>query len=1109
MKIKSKLLLIMVIPFIGMFFFAMDNIESRREKINEAIFLKNAVNFSRLLSLIVNEVQIERGLSVGNISDEGNRFSEQLKQQRLQADSVIEAFEKQLKNQEFINIILGGNFNPKLNEFMVQLYRLEQHRARIDSLDMDYLETVENYSMITNSALNLVQSIAESGHSEIITKRLFAFSSILKIKEKAGLERALLVHVSTKDRYSRDELLRIVTNYSEQRFLWDLFRSFVTEKKRAEFNRLLLSEVNQAVSQLRNTILNSREGRNFDIDPELWFQVSSQFISRLHDLSQTVSLRLIQDTEFMLKTGERAIIETITVTAVIFVFSGLSVFFIIRSIVLPLNQAESIAIELSKGNQQVEFPKRKGKGETGQLLQSMETMVIGLQDKEREVQARRMEKEETMAQLEMANERLKSLDRLKDDFMANISHELKTPLVGMIGVAETLIVNEQNQADSESIDALKLIIKSGVRLSSLVNDILDFSNLRNRDLKLFRTGVHLKSCVQLCMDLSGATIRQKDLQLLNHVPDDFPKLFADENRLQQVLLNLIGNAIKFTENGSITVNAIQDGAWAKVSVIDTGMGIPKDQQQQIFQSFEHADDPRAHHAHGSGLGLSISKQLVELHGGQLIVESVPDQGSTFSFNLPLLEESQLIQGVKPAKASPDLELSKTLAKTENGDIESHHPQLEIKEDAALVLVVDDDSVNREVICNQLNSAGYRTNTAVDGLDALEQMGDVIPDIILLDLMMPRMNGFEFCREVRSEYDSNSLPIIMLTAKSLKEDMIAGLKLGANDYLTKPFHREELLVRVQNLLIVKENDTLKKARIKQLKTEQKLIGLKYRLINLLQAKDNAILFCNRKGRITFSNTLMESMLGYRSTDLMSKTLNEVIDLDSTPIFDKEEKLLPNIVELFDGHREFNLLTQSTSKIKVNISAFEFDSKGHTHFAIYFRSLAVDSGLPKKNLNSTVGEDQKKQLQILAEVCRTVEKLANSEGTSIVDCLLTLEDSLDDISLQVSKEFHPAKLRQDAVKVMNMALECWEEQTATSKLELAEQSGIWKVYRDHDQFRTRTLDKYLKIENLPKNPRWKNIFGTVDFVLKTNPKQKQELSLAVSQLKQELEFHEQFF
>ncbi len=398
------------------------------------------------------------------------------------------------------------------------------------------------------------------------------------------------------------------------------------------------------------------------------------------------------------------------------------------------------------------------------------------------------------------NKELERLDRLKDEFLANTSHELRTPLNGIIGLTQSLVDGAAGSLPQSARKNLQMVIVSAGRLANLVNDILDFSKMKNQDLQLQLRPVDIKSSIELILPLFHSLLETKDVELSTQIPARLPLVEADENRIQQILFNLVGNAVKFTEEGKIIVSVQVAGDTVQTSVEDTGIGITSDNQERIFQYFEQADGSTAREYGGTGLGLTVTKKLVELHGGEIRVESGQGQGSTFYFTMPI-SENQTLEKTDEEKVIRSMEVSPPEPQRM-----SHKDVLPATTDlprGPTILVVDDEQINIEVLRNQLGLHNYRVESANSGMQALELLKLLKPDLMILDLMMPHMSGYEVCRQVRKTNEAATLPIIMLTAKNRVSDLVQGLDSGANDYLVKPFSKEELLARVETHIRVKE------------------------------------------------------------------------------------------------------------------------------------------------------------------------------------------------------------------------------------------------------------------------------------------------------------------
>ena len=342
---------------------------------------------------------------------------------------------------------------------------------------------------------------------------------------------------------------------------------------------------------------------------------------------------------------------------------------------------------------------------------------------------------------------IKQSDLLKDEFLANTSHELRTPLNGIIGLAESMLAGATGKLPTLQEQNLDLIALSGRRLANLVNDLLDFSKLKHEELLLRQRPTDLHAITELVLMISMPMAQKKGLRLFSNVPVDLSFARADEDRLQQVLHNLIGNAVKFTKTGEIEVSArgMPNDDFVEMWVRDTGVGISKSQLDIIFNPFEQADSNIARAYSGTGLGLSISKKIVELHGGELRVESQVGMGTTFRFTLPRCsdDEMEMEAAVRQTAVSALYPVSIVRDAVEKKyTLESLPTAHFAANQEVTILVVDDDLVNLQVMVNYLRPQGYHVVTTFSGQDALQQMEDgLLPGLILLDVMMPHMTGY--------------------------------------------------------------------------------------------------------------------------------------------------------------------------------------------------------------------------------------------------------------------------------------------------------------------------------------------------------------------------------
>lgn len=583
--------------------------------------------------------------------------------------------------------------------------------------------------------------------------------------------------------------------------------------------------------------------------------------------------------------------------------------------------------------------------------------------------------------IEQQNNDLTKLDKLKDDFLSNTSHELRTPINGIIGIADSMIDGAAGSLPSKAIENLSMIVLSGRRLANLVNDILDFSKLKHKNIILQVRPIEIKVVTDVVVTLSQPLIGSKNLTLINNIRDN-PPVDADENRIQQILHNLVSNAIKFTDSGIVEISSAVYNSFLMISVTDTGVGIPPDKLDTVFTPFEQADGSIAREYGGTGLGLSITKQLVELHGGEIRIQSTLGKGTTVSFTLPL-SQSTVVEHTSDVTTM--LSRVRELQPIEITSIEEDEEEIvRMSSDAGApgheqfhVLIVDDDPINLQVLENHLRIENYAITRALNGQEALNALNGAISfAIILLDIMMPKMSGFEVCRIIRQTYPANQLPIIMLTAKNQVSDLLEGMAAGANDYLTKPFSKGELITRIRtHIQLSRVNIAYSKfVPLEFLKLLEKESIIDVRLGDHVQ-KHMAVLFAD----IRSFTTLSESMSPKENFEFINTYLGSV-----SPVIRKHH----GFIDKYIGDAIMALFPETAddavqASIEIHRQLVTFNQTRQNHL---LQPVNIGIGLHIGTLMlGTIGEEKRMEGTVISDavnLASRLEGLTKMYGASIV-------------------------------------------------------------------------------------------------------------------------------
>ena len=422
--------------------------------------------------------------------------------------------------------------------------------------------------------------------------------------------------------------------------------------------------------------------------------------------------------------------------------------------------------------------KEMAEEQTQELLEETQSLNKELVQKKEQL-------EQNVQQLEKAKKKVEEGSKAKSEFLSTMSHEIRTPMNAIIGMTNLLVKDNPREDQLEQLEILDFSAKT---LLSLINDVLDFSKIESGKIDFEQVAFNLKNLLNGVLESFRFTAEKKDVSLFLDIEDDLPEvIIGDPNRLTQILNNLVSNAVKFTEDGSVGIVVTEtkrsnDHLGLRFSVQDTGVGISAEKQKEIFESFTQERTDTSRVFGGTGLGLTISKKLVELQDGKIYLDSEKGKGSTFHVEMPF----EVDEDADPEVSSfHQFNTPDTLKGT-------------------TVMLVEDNAINQKVMTRFLDKWDIEVVVSEDGQEAVKKLKDNFVNLVLMDLQMPNMDGYEATRAIRAMDDNqkSNVPIIALTAAALKEVREKVFASGMNDYLTKPFNPSELQKKLEFYILNK-------------------------------------------------------------------------------------------------------------------------------------------------------------------------------------------------------------------------------------------------------------------------------------------------------------------
>jgi len=400
--------------------------------------------------------------------------------------------------------------------------------------------------------------------------------------------------------------------------------------------------------------------------------------------------------------------------------------------------------------------------------EELQAQTDELQTQTEELQQTSEELQEQNVELEVQGRQVEEANRLKSEFLSNMSHELRTPLNSVMALSRVLMIQAKDKLSKEEINYLEIIERNGKQLLSLINDILDLSRIEAGRMDIKPKLFSIRSTIKTIMERLEPMGEEKGIDLNQEIQDNLPQIESDEQKVHQILQNVLGNAVKFTEKGHVTVSAHNDADKFYIEVADTGIGMSNEDLFYIFEEFRQIDGTSARPYEGTGLGLAIAYKTAKILGGDLSVKSVPEKGSTFTLTLPLKWPCP----DEPLPLTTRAEVTPTqktiLASSDEPEIENRHKYQDIKKPEAgnRILLVEDNEAAVIQVRKVLESEGYNVDVVRGGQEALEYVKQTIPEGIILDLMMPEVDGFEVLEKIRGTKTTTEIPVLILTAKDL-------------------------------------------------------------------------------------------------------------------------------------------------------------------------------------------------------------------------------------------------------------------------------------------------------------------------------------------------------
>ncbi|MCK5148996.1 response regulator [bacterium] len=542
---------------------------------------------------------------------------------------------------------------------------------------------------------------------------------------------------------------------------------------------------------------------------------------------------------------------------------------------------------LQESYAQLEIRVQERTDDLARINQQLEAQAEELRGQSEELQNQTEELKGQNLELEMQRNQVEEATRLKSEFLSNMSHELRTPLNSIMALSRVLIMQAKDKLSEEENNYLEIVERNGKQLLSLINDILDLSKIEAGKMDFYLQTISLKTILNNIGDSLQPIVREKDLYFKMDIADDLPMIETDDAKLHQVLQNIISNSVKFTEKGGVDILVKYNSEKVCLTIKDTGIGIPEDELPHIFEEFRQVDGTSSRLYEGTGLGLAIAKKLIRNLGGDIQVKSKFEEGSIFIVTLPIKWHGVAdLPGISTFQAlRPEPEEKIILAGLEK--VRKTSKAEKIKSETRILLVEDNETtvIQMKVV---LEREGYKLDVTRDGRQALEYIKHTIPDGIILDLMMPEVDGFEVLEKIRNTEATRRIPVLILTAKNLTREDLSRLSANHIQQLVQKgdIGKEKLLFKIQLMLgnepHIKEEEKRKKVKDKVVKSVKQIRSNRTTQIEglprVLVVEDNPDNMTTIKAILKDDYNVLEAYDGKQGLNIARTELPDVILLD---------------------------------------------------------------------------------------------------------------------------------------------------------------------------------------------------------------------------------------